>query len=365
MSETQEKIVSLAHSWRARLDDGLQESEEREFQAWMKSDPHHAQAFAEAEEYWWRAGQSEMIDAIQKRYRSQTAIGETIGAPINAPQVNPGALQALLGRVANTLLDVRFAGAALTVLTCVAVFVAFDGQSLLKSAPENYTQTFATEKGSRRVVTLPDRTRIEIGGASELTVNLSENKRSLALRKGSARFNVTRNARRPFVVSTDIASVQVTGTRFGVDLEDDAIGISVSEGSVRAFQAAVLAGRIQEASSIELTAGQSVRATLSGGFERITDFRPARSIERPTQKDLVSDIERLVYLRTPLSEVVLDINRHSAVPVRLGPGVGELEISGTFDSEQIDTLMRAIDTGSPVRIIDGQGERIIVLEQTE
>lgn len=94
------------------------------------------------------------------------------------------------------------------------------------------TEQFVTDRGEQLQVVLPDSTEVMLNYATELTVQKFQpgQARRLTLR-GEALFRVRNNAT-PFIVSTDVAEVRVTGTEFNVRVRDGRAEIAVLRGAV-------------------------------------------------------------------------------------------------------------------------------------
>lgn len=94
------------------------------------------------------------------------------------------------------------------------------------------TERFVTDRGEQLQVVLPDSTVVMLNYATELTVQKFQpgQARHLTLR-GEALFRVRNNAT-PFIVSTDVAEVRVTGTEFNVRVRDGLAEIAVLRGAV-------------------------------------------------------------------------------------------------------------------------------------
>ncbi|MEM1134116.1 MAG: FecR domain-containing protein [Pseudomonadota bacterium] len=345
-------IRADAHMWRARIDDGLDAVERQNFDQWLHSDPRHFDAYTKAEAFWGRTGQAELARAIGETFvigpmqASPAAPDQAIreGQPVRQESALLAGLKRWFAQSTPHL-----AGSAAAIAACVAALLFFTGPGFFTADGPAEAQTFATTQGNTKIITLPDRSRIVLGAASEIALTQSDNARTVELVKGNAYFDVASDASRPFTVATDLAKVTVTGTRFDVRLREETVDIAVGEGSVNVARPDANG---TDPDMVQLVAGQGVRATRDKGFGAISEVFPAEFAAWRNG--------RLIYVRAPLSDVIDDINRYTDTPVRLGPGVGALELSGTFDTANIEGLLQSIDEGSPVAIIERDGERVIV-----
>jgi len=113
------------------------------------------------------------------------------------------------------------------------------------------SRIYETAKGQHSNITLQDSTEVTLNYLSELKVNRSpfEKARRVSL-KGEALFHVRKNGT-PFIITTDIGTVQVLGTQFNVRLRDEKMEVAVLSGTVR-----LSVFKDGKDSSIILTTGQ-------------------------------------------------------------------------------------------------------------
>ncbi len=95
------------------------------------------------------------------------------------------------------------------------------------------SRIYKTTKGQHTTITLQDSTEVTLNYLSELKVNRSvlDKTRRVSL-KGEAFFHV-RNNGTPFIITTDIGTVQVLGTQFNVRIRDEKMEVAVLRGCVR------------------------------------------------------------------------------------------------------------------------------------
>jgi transmembrane sensor len=113
------------------------------------------------------------------------------------------------------------------------------------------SRIYETAKGQHSTIILQDSTEITLNYLSELKVHRSvlDKTRRVSL-KGEALFHVRKNGR-PFIITTDIGTVQVLGTQFNVRVRDEKMEVAVLSGSVR-----ISVFKDGKESSIILTRGQ-------------------------------------------------------------------------------------------------------------
>ncbi|CAM3889474.1 Protein FecR [Pseudomonas reidholzensis] len=210
----------------------------------------------------------------------------------------------------------------------------------------NVHEAYQTAPGERRQVELSDGSRLDLNGGTRLNVTFSAGQRQLELTAGEVMFTVAHDRDRPFVVHTEQGSVTVTGTRFDVRLEPQRTRVAVEQGSVR----------VQGAGDAlaQLTAGQGSHIDSQG---QVAPAYPVNAAALTAWRQ-----GKLVFDNATLAEVVAEVSRYRAQPLRVAPGkVGALRLSSTFSVDDPDALLRALPSILPVAIRaleDGSSEII-------
>lgn len=94
-------------------------------------------------------------------------------------------------------------------------------------------QVYKNEKPATQSLNLSDGTTVTLGSGSELSYpeNFNAKTRTVNL-KGEAFFDVQRDEQKPFIIATKAATVQVLGTSFNLDAQDDQVKLDVKTGKV-------------------------------------------------------------------------------------------------------------------------------------
>ena len=79
---------------------------------------------------------------------------------------------------------------------------------------------------------LPDHSVVELNTQSEIRVAFTASERRVELIRGEAFFDVAKDAARPFMVVTDLATAKAIGTRFSVYRSQTGTIVTVAEGRV-------------------------------------------------------------------------------------------------------------------------------------
>jgi len=210
----------------------------------------------------------------------------------------------------------------------------------------NYQEQLHTALGERRQVDLPDGTRLELNARTRLTVDFSSGQRRIELTAGEVMFSVAHDTSRPFVVSTVNGTVTVTGTRFDVRLDPTRTRVAVEQGSVKVQGSGSNQALLSAGLGSQIDAQGQVAAPYAVDAAALTAWRNGK----------------LVFNDAPLSEVVEEVSRYRAQPLRVAPGkVAALRLSSSFSADDTDALLRALPSILPVTIqanADGSSEII-------
>lgn len=200
---------------------------------------------------------------------------------------------------------VWFGGAVAAALVAVVSLSSFN---LLGDA--NRIETAA---GEHRTITLADGSKIEINGASLVTLD-DDRPRFARLERGEAMFHVVHREGDPFVVEAGKAEIVDLGTAFNVVRRNDGMSVAVSEGVV-AYN--------PRRENVRVVAGQGLDAA-DGDREapKVHDVEVANVGGWRTGL--------LVYNGTPLTDVADDLRRTAGMEVRIAPEASDLSFRGAL-----------------------------------
>jgi transmembrane sensor len=283
-----------AAAWIARLHSAPITHPVREgLQRWIKADPSHARAFELATDAW--------------------EIGGAIAAE-NLPRITGSIPERSRASVTRKILP---AAAVLFVLAlgCAFYFARYD-------------RALTTSVGEQRILTLQDGTRIFLNTDTRLTVRSNARSRRVVLIGGEASFEVTKDPRRPFIVSAGNRQVVALGTSFLVRRDSQQFSVALLKGEVR----------------VSTTGSNATDALLRPG-QRIT-FKGTEppTIDEPNL-DHISAWQRgeLILDRTPLQEAIEELNRYSSLQLVIDdPDIRRIRVSGIFRAGDSARFARAV-----------------------
>lgn len=305
-------ICAAARDWILRLDEHPEL--EAECAAWRAADPAHERAWIEAVTVWEQAGALDALDRADWR------------AEIDAL---PGPSRSHLG---------GWAIAVAVILIAVVAILPNTGRADVEAK---------THIGEIRTLRLADGSHITLGARSE--VQFVPASRRVVLDHGQAFFDVVHDHGKPFTVIAGHAEIEVTDTKFDVRKMDGNVQISVLKGRVE----------IRRRGLLPLLTSASPARILTTGFKTelapdASDFSPVEKVQYPPGAWRNG---RLYYSEAPLSEIIADIERYSAVPIVItSPKIARMKVTTSFRVDQIQSFLANLVATLPVtkhRTADG------------
>ncbi len=205
------------------------------------------------------------------------------------------------------------------------------------------TETIANAPGAPRSVALADGSRLTLDAKTRLELRWHLRSRRVELQQGRASFDVAHSGWRPFVVEAGPASIQVLGTAFEVDRADEqTVEVALWRGCIQ------LSERGRAVQPLRMRPGERLRMSRQGGHAVLQPL-PTVAQQAPGWT-----AGQLVFHRTPLREVVRELQRYREGPILIeGEGLAELQLSGVFESKGTEQLLALLPRILPVRLVRG------------
>ncbi|GAA0541218.1 transmembrane sensor [Rhizomicrobium palustre] len=304
------QIEAEARDWLMAVYAG--KADQAGFHAWLSASSAHARAYRQLEQAWRDLPLSEALDVEIRR---------KVGA--RQRWFVPAALAASL-------------------LLCLGLGVAWKASTTGNEAGLAY----ASEIGKLRTVNLPDGSTVALGADSAMAANFSKTARAITLDHGRAYFDIAHDAARPLTVTAGNASLHVLGTAFEVWKGPSGVRLSVTRGRV------AVGVNAAPAYVASLGAGEQIVIHEDGSLTKIAAF---------AEKDLLAWRQgRLVYRDAALADVVADMNRYRALPVKiLDPKAGALRVTAAFRADQSEQVLAGLAASQPIRLEKSQGGVIL------
>jgi transmembrane sensor len=330
------RIEHAAAEWLARRDrDDWSARDEHAFEDWLCASTRHRVEFLRVQAAWREAGRLQALaaglpgDAVPPR--GAWTLGPVAhAAPAHA---DAGAAYARTSKHARHWRYALAAGFAL-VATGSALWL---GWQLGGRSEADYASTL----GQLQTVTLADGSSAVLSSDSRLHVRMTRSERDIELLQGEAYFDVAHDAGRPFVVSADGRRAIAVGTRFSVRRDAQDVRVVVTEGKVRLDAPPGADGRATPVSL--LPAGSVATAGRAGVLVRSLPVAEA-------ERYLEWRSGFLTFDDTSLANAAAEFNRFNTRKLELADAtVGDLRVGGNFRWANLDSFVKLLEMGFPVR----------------
>lgn len=362
--DNEDEIKTAARHWLLRLSlESPTEQERAQFAAWCAQDPRHAAAYQRFESIWRDAALLEELEPLAR-----------------LPSLRDPWWRRL--RASLAIHPLRWAASAglAAAIAAVGLWTLF--------TPAYY----ATGIAEVRDIRLSDGSEITLGAHSSLAVAFRHHERRVTLTSGVAFFSVAKNPSRPFIVLVGDEEVRDVGTKFEVRREPTGMRVAVVEGTVEvmpvpkhatdtdseAQQSAQLPRKVMLAPSVTirnrapvvpvapilLTGDESSGAHVLTAGRQIT-IGPNGVIPDPQVMPSVEPAAwrygRLVYVDTPLKDIIADANRYSREPIEIeNARVANIRVSITYPSDQIEQMVSALAHSLSLKVERREGGGIVL-----
>lgn len=283
---------------------------------------------------------SRRMEAALDRVRLESGVGPLARVKVGLDRNDT--LNVKPDRLAQKPLWSRYVVYATTLLATVAVVMAgllSDRAGFVhRSSAEVFT--YATEKGERATITLPDGSHVVMNVASQLHVpaNYSSGNRTVIL-DGEALFSVTDHSGSPFTVMAGPSITRVLGTKFVVRhyATDTAAKVLVQDGRVNVHSAV-------------LSSSQQVFVSRHG----------TGPIQAANAGSLSFSRGVLTLASMSLGDAVTELNRWYDVDIQItDPFVAQERISGEFRAGSITDLAEHLELAFNVQAV--RKGRVLIL----
>jgi transmembrane sensor len=326
LSADEQHRLEQAAGWRLKLmrDPSLGDSEE--YRHWC-ADPSNTRAREAVVKAWSSIGTMETTPEMLELRRQ--------------------ALERMRATRASRLKRRRWTGVAAAAVLAVGVSLAWPSlhQWSLDQIAWLSTTTYKTDIGERRIVALPDGSRISMDSATLVRVSYQPTARSISLERGRSRFDVAHEPNRPFTVTAGSQTIVAIGTSFDVERLQSSVLVTLIQGQVviKGAQPAPTPEMLGPApSSISLKAGEELVVTRNVRPEIVTtDLQVARAWESG----------RLLFRDEPLGDAVARVNRYTSQPVEIDPSIASIRFSGVFNAGDVSSFVSAVTSYFPVQAV--------------
>lgn len=313
-----EAIRATAASWVVRLSDpNCGDADRAAFAQWRDQSPEHRLAY-ERERLAW-----ERLDRLQALRPAMAVPDPDLLAPPRSP---------MFRFPIKASRPLRWAAAA-----CMTIAVAGALALGLQSGT-----AYATAVGERRVVVLPDHSRVELNTDTKIVVLFRGGRRKVRLVQGEAMFDVAKGDR-PFEVVSGDALVSSEAAQFDVRLDE-----------------AHLAVAVPGVATLQLASGEILTLTREK-LDLDSTGRPLRSpmsVEQLKQ-ELAWRQDGIDLTGRTVSQAAAEFNRYNGRQIVIvDPSIAALRMAGYFRTNDVDGFVQALTLTFPVRAQTPAPDRI-------
>jgi transmembrane sensor len=333
--------------------------------SWLALNPRRQATIEELRSAWLSQTQVPTWDKIGVWNRLTTELAN----PSEEHIVNAGRVtrQPAMKHSARSSLAHRFGWESLAIAAGITLLVGAGAAPIWRHSTVSTNESIAmrevaTARGQQAVLDLADGSRVTLAPESKLRIPSDFDKpgrngrrRELEL-QGRAYFNVWHDPTRPFVVHTATARTVDVGTSFVISAypETRTTRVVVVDGSVSLWQPSgkQAASQIQNAPLMMLTRGDVATLDVNGSATR------TRNVSLSADTSWMNGV--LTFDRTPLSDVIRELDRWFDVDVRLSDtAMQHRHVTAEIRTETAGEAMRRIGLllGADVR----QSGRLITL----
>jgi transmembrane sensor len=303
--------LAEAAAWRVRLTEDDTETSEA-FEAWL-TEPGAEAAWDQVQAPWRQIGEKATAPELMAARAGALARAQRHG--------RRRWMGSLGGRIAASLAAAMIVGAG------------YGAWTWYDARPDVYRTTL----GERRVVPLPDGSKVSLDSGTRLRVRYTKDARRLELLAGQARFDVAKDVQRPFSVTARDQTVVATGTAFNVDLMGPKVLVTLIEGHVVVLPAKPKAA--VKSAPIALDAGEQL-VTSAAAPPQVR----AVSLERTT----AWETGQLTFADEPLGAVAERVGRYAPQPLTVAPSAAHLRVSGVFKAGDVGSFVDMVTSYLPV-----------------
>ena len=207
-----------------------------------------------------------------------------------------------------------------------------------------YHNTFATNKGSKSKLELPDGTNVWLNSETKLiTTSDFRGKTREVILSGEAFFDVAKDSSRPFIIHTGQINIKVLGTAFNVKSydQDETIETSLIHGKIEVTQNDRASEKV-----ILLPNEKLIISKHHNNFKSETSSLPRVEVNKITKfnDSLVREtawvMNKLVFTDQSLKEIVEVLERQFGLKIKItDEEVGKYTYHGIFEQESISEIL--------------------------
>lgn len=316
-----------------------------ELRRWIESDPHNALA-----------------------YRQVAAAWGTVGTYASAAPIVAARRDALQDSQVRTRAHPLRSWVLAACAACMCIAAGWWWLTATRST------LYSTDVGEQRTLHLSDGSVIALDAQSTARVRYTQKERLVTLERGQARFNVAKDALRPFRVHARGQTVTALGTQFDVELVSHTVLVTLIEGHVAV--AGVPANSSSEPAKEAVNSPASAPPAMNGDRqfsalahlharpgERIVELTPGQAlhVHDDGRADFLAHVDlahatgwqtgKMFFDNEPLVNVVERMDRYTRQQVHVDPSIAGINVSGIFSAGDTAAFIDAVTAYFPIEVV--------------
>jgi transmembrane sensor len=251
--------------------------------------------------------------------------------------------------------------ATVAAVACALLLINTARHPASSDSPMTFEYLYEAAPGEHRQFALRDGSVVTLVGATSVKFSFSTRERSVNLERGTAIFEVSHDATRPFRVHAGVGETTAVGTEFYVQRTSDQVVVKVVEGTV-AVAPLDPTLKLGWTSTFRPFYRQPSPITVTHGEEMSYDTRGDVSNVHPTDTTAVTALvdSPLEYRGRALREVIQDLQHYTSRRLEIDPAAGQFRFQGRIGRQNIQHWVRGLNKLFPVEIIDSDPDRLII-----
>jgi transmembrane sensor len=206
--------------------------------------------------------------------------------------------------------------------------------------------SYSTALGRKRLVGLPDGSRIQLNTQSKVRTELTPARREAWLDQGEAFFEIAHRDDQPFIVHAGDRRITVLGTKFSVRRDGDKVVVAVLEGRVQLD---------------ELNQDRPTRSSIIIGGDIAMAAGPATLVTARSEEKVENALSwrqgNLMFEQERLAAIADEFNRYNEKKLVVDKQTaGAIRITGTFPANSPDAFARLLRDAFGLQIDDSGRE---------
>ncbi|RXK13226.1 siderophore-interacting protein [Halarcobacter mediterraneus] len=310
----QEKIEEQAVNWYNCNKEGLTPKQKKDFNNWLNENTEHKKAY-------------DSLNKLQTLYNS-----------LEDEYLEELADEAIKGAKKTKILE------QIKSYTIAASFfiIIFTGlfQSYNYYLQPSYINSLVTHIETIKEFKLPDNTKLALDAKTKINIKYFHNTRKIKLLYGKVFFEVEKDKNRPFNIISNKTHIQVVGTSFEVENQENKTTIKVKEGIVKI-------SKINDFENLQTI-------TLLKKGQELTLNKSSKVLNKSTID--INNIalwknNKLFFDNKSLKEAVKEFSKYTRNKITIeSKDIINFPITGHFNTNEIDKFLLALKTIYPIKI---------------